>query len=234
MPREIVGAVLTLIRVIRLHIPLASRGGPLPLWPNRCAAGRECYSRLLADRDALDQDVQTRIGFDELTKAIRDAHDLITAHPAAEDSRLGCLFDDLLATPLYVWWIMVPPRGIPGLRGVISSGLSGGSARASVEPFPIDDELLNNLREAALAFAGESDDEGSAIPPEHRTRPLGIAEAARLMGHTGRGRKAGELLRRAMDGGAVKYVKFTRQSYIFDRRDFPAKAHPKLDPTGPN
>jgi len=158
---------------------------------------------------------------------------VITSHPAARDGRLRCLFEDLLATPLYVWWIGVPLGGIPGLRGVVTPGLRAGSARAFADPFPIDDELLNNLREAALALAGEPDDEGSAIPPEQRTRPLGIAEAARLMGHKGARKKAGESLRRAMDGGAVKFVRLTRQSYIFDRREFPAKAHPKLDPTGP-
>jgi hypothetical protein len=78
---------------------------------------------------------------------------------------------------------------------------------------------------------GQDPDDDTTIPAERRTRPLGIAEAARLMGF--KSKKAGEVLRRSMDDGAVKYKRLTRQSYVFDRDAFPAAAHPKLTPTDP-
>jgi hypothetical protein len=49
-----------------------------------------------------------------------------------------------------------------------------------------------------------------------------------------KGKKAGEILRRAMDDGTVQFSCLTRQSYIFDRNDFPKESHPKLTPTHPN
>jgi hypothetical protein len=80
--------------------------------------------------------------------------------------------------------------------------------------------------------ATDLDDEDTSIPPERRTRPLGIAEAARLMGYGG-GRKAGEKLRKAMGHGAVQFKKLTRQSYVFDLNDFPQASHAKVTPTHP-
>jgi hypothetical protein len=74
------------------------------------------------------------------------------------------------------------------------------------------------------------------IPAEDRTRPLGIGEAARLMGYA-RGRSAkdaGKMLRAAIDDGAICCEKLGRQQYIFSRRDFPKAVWPKLAPTGPN
>jgi hypothetical protein len=75
----------------------------------------------------------------------------------------------------------------------------------------------------------ESEDTPQKIPLDRRTRPLGLAEAARLMGYE-KGRKAGAVLRRAMDAGAVAYEQLTRQSFIFDRNDFPPEAQRQLGP----
>jgi hypothetical protein len=93
--------------------------------------------------------------------------------------------------------------------------------------------LVSSPRTADSAASHDEADEHRqpTIPPEHRTRPLGVAEAARLMGH-GTGRQAGAILRRAMDASAVAYHRLTRQRYVFDRREFPAAAQPKLTPTG--
>jgi hypothetical protein len=71
---------------------------------------------------------------------------------------------------------------------------------------------------------------GGRIPAEHRTRPLGLGETARLMGYKGNRRSQTAKLRRLMEDGSLAFEKRTRQSYVFDLRDFPAASHAKALP----
>jgi hypothetical protein len=133
--------------------------------------------------------------------------------------------------------IQVPkPPGLMAPRAALEF-LAVCMGRCAEQIGPVFPDLTQGSPQAAkpqrVVERTDATDEDTTIPSEQRTRPLGIAEAARLMGYKGARKKAGQSLRLAMDVGAVKYVKLTRQNYIFDRRDFPAEAHPKLAPTGP-
>jgi hypothetical protein len=71
------------------------------------------------------------------------------------------------------------------------------------------------------------------IPPENRTKPLSLKEAARWMGY-GRDNKAVKNLRAAMDAGAVDHEKLTRQQHIFSREAFSKEIWPQVAPTQTN
>jgi hypothetical protein len=69
------------------------------------------------------------------------------------------------------------------------------------------------------------------IPPDKRTRPMSLKEAARLMGYkAANNKKAAESLRRAMNIGAIPYEELTRKSFVFSRDDFPKRSWPKILP----
>jgi hypothetical protein len=69
------------------------------------------------------------------------------------------------------------------------------------------------------------------IPPQKRTRPMSLKEAARLMGYKAvHSKKAAENLRSAMDAGAVAFEALTRKSFVFSRDDFPKESWPKILP----
>jgi hypothetical protein len=79
--------------------------------------------------------------------------------------------------------------------------------------------------QATAAQRDERDpDEGEPIPPERLTRPMGVAEAAKLMEYKGKPRAAGRRLARAMQAGSVRFVRINRQTYKFDIEDFPAES----------
>jgi site-specific DNA-cytosine methylase len=65
------------------------------------------------------------------------------------------------------------------------------------------------------------------IPPDRRTRPLTLREAARLMGFGGNKGGAAQL-KRHIEVRALKAKKQSRQAYVFDRTDFPESNWPKL------
>jgi hypothetical protein len=73
---------------------------------------------------------------------------------------------------------------------------------------------------------------GPQIPPKHRTVPMSLRRAAKLMGYTvHRGKKdAVELLSRIIKDGSVKVERLNRQLYVFDRRDFPQESLAKITP----
>jgi hypothetical protein len=83
---------------------------------------------------------------------------------------------------------------------------------------------------------GSEASQRSRIPPENRTRPMTLREAARLMGYarTRNSKKAVVTLRNAMDDGLVPHEKINRQCYVFDRNKFPSEVWSKLTPTDPN
>jgi hypothetical protein len=147
MSDDVAAAVFTLVRAIRGCVPLPDEPNYVPpFWPSPYST-LETYARLLADEATLDQEIQTRDGFAELTKAIRHAHRLITADPSIRGGPLGHLFDELLETRLYVW----SPNRIP----------SSLADSALIALFQIEETLLDDLRKAAetlLAAAADSAD----------------------------------------------------------------------------
>lgn len=69
------------------------------------------------------------------------------------------------------------------------------------------------------------------IDPEFRTKPLGKAQAAAYLGRTGdAGRK---WINKCIKDGTIKCVRLTRQSYVFDSREFPGSVMNKVRPTAP-
>jgi hypothetical protein len=66
------------------------------------------------------------------------------------------------------------------------------------------------------------------IPPQQRTKPMPLGQAAKLMGYEGNKEKAGKSLRAAMDRGAVRFEKIGRQRFVFSKGDFPEIAQDKL------
>jgi hypothetical protein len=104
------------------------------------------------------------------------------------------------------------------------------AANAELLPAPTDPEAPRGVGTPAVP-PGE-DAAAGKIPPECRTVPLSLKQAARLMGY-GRRREAQKRLRAAMDTGAVRYERLTRQQYVFDRNDFPAEAWGQVVPSGP-
>jgi hypothetical protein len=78
--------------------------------------------------------------------------------------------------------------------------------------------------------------EASSIAPEHRTIPMSLKVAARLLGYTkttGERRNmkdAAELLRKSIDEGLVACMRLSRQQYIFDRTQFPQESQDKIAP----
>jgi hypothetical protein len=97
--------------------------------------------------------------------------------------------------------------------------------------------LLKSYPATALDSVTTSPMVRRRIPPEKRTRPLGMQEAAQLMGYTrlpNEGRrpikKAVAMLRAAMNDCCVDYEKRTRKQYIFNRDDFPKEAQDRIRP----
>jgi hypothetical protein len=85
-----------------------------------------------------------------------------------------------------------------------------------------------------LIEADEEEDFAVPIPPEQRTRPMSISEAGHLMGHKGNKKQVAKIMKGAMTGKAIRWEKFSRQRYVFDRTQFCQEVHSKLAPTGPN
>jgi hypothetical protein len=112
-------------------------------------------------------------------------------------------------------------------------------AEAAAERMSEDREQASSREEdrpeGVSSEQGDAEDaEESTIPPERRTRPLGVAEAAKLMGYQGSAKARTDRLRGAMKAGAIRSICINRQSYVFDRNDFPKESQPKLTPSHPN
>jgi hypothetical protein len=101
-------------------------------------------------------------------------------------------------------------------------------------------ELLRQIEwEASRALLVNHDallgDGPRRIRPEDRTRPMTLQEASRFSGHAkGKSTKQGvKDLRAAIDGGLIDCESLTRQQHVFNRRQFPKEAWPRITPTGP-
>jgi hypothetical protein len=83
--------------------------------------------------------------------------------------------------------------------------------------------------------------QGQRIPPEQRTIPLSLTQAAKLMGYTRTQsgarirdpKGAAEILRRSIEDGTIRAERRNRQSYVFDRSDFPREVWPRILPPSP-
>jgi hypothetical protein len=102
-----------------------------------------------------------------------------------------------------------------------------------VTPLPQPDSLQAISNENQGRGGSGEDGEESTIPTERRTRPLGVAEAAKLMGYLGSPKQVTKALRSAMTAGAIKFIMLTRKSYIFDRFDFVSESQKHLGPVRP-
>jgi hypothetical protein len=101
-------------------------------------------------------------------------------------------------------------------------------------------ELRDLLRDARAALRGKGIKGGQQprkkIPAKYRTRPLGMAAAAALMGYTSKAdgtsirslKDAVKMLRAAIEDGFIAHEALNRKQHVFDRRDFPAEAQAKL------
>jgi hypothetical protein len=71
-----------------------------------------------------------------------------------------------------------------------------------------------------------------AIPSEHRTQPMTLKRGATLLGltkHHG-DRNAVEIFSGMITDGIITAEKFNRQTYVFDRRQFPTERTPRISP----
>jgi hypothetical protein len=93
-------------------------------------------------------------------------------------------------------------------------------------------ELAGLLQHAKQESPRDTRDSGQRILPEQRTIPMTLRRAAKLMGYTvHRGKKdAVKLLSRTIKDGTIKAEKLNRQSYVFDRRDFPPESLTHITP----
>ena len=88
------------------------------------------------------------------------------------------------------------------------------------------------------ARPSESEDEVEVaikIQPQNRTRPLSMAEAAKLMGLAKKRdtKQAVKILRAAIEGGQVVCESLTRQQHVFAKDAFPQEVWSELAPTDP-
>jgi hypothetical protein len=124
------------------------------------------------------------------------------------------------------WWRQV---GLP-LSVLESFAVPGGEAeeseagcRSSALVELLDEVVRDDLNHLAPQCK---------TPPEERTGPMTLKEAARLMAYGGD--KPAEQLRAAIDIGAVMAEKINRQSYVFSRSFFPKNVWDRLPGTDPS
>jgi hypothetical protein len=127
-----------------------------------------------------------------------------------------------------------PPPSINDLVGLALGPVAEGdgdrpneSQEDVIQTDPAD--ILDEEPVSSDAVVKQLHQRSPRISSKLRTRPLGLQEAALLMGH--KGPRAHKLLRAAMNDGAVVYEQWTRQQFIFDRRLFPDESLCKVVPT---
>lgn len=76
--------------------------------------------------------------------------------------------------------------------------------------------------------AHEAEGDEPKIPPDRQTIPLALKEAARLLGF--RGKESHKRLKKIMENETFPFMKFNRQTYIFDIDRFSKNVHSKITP----
>jgi hypothetical protein len=69
------------------------------------------------------------------------------------------------------------------------------------------------------------------IPSDRRSRPMTLAEAAKLMGYRGNRRNIAKRLKQQLEDNGSRFETINRQTYVFDVDDFPATVRHKLLPS---
>jgi hypothetical protein len=117
------------------------------------------------------------------------------------------------------------------LKLIGGAGTDAGAGKAAgTAPRALGSKPVSEMQDDGQAHSSVAPMSPVDIPPDRRTRPMTIHDAARLMGY--RPRKKGkqgwkqpaENLSRLMKDGGIKFIKINRQSYIFDINDFPESA----------
>jgi hypothetical protein len=118
-----------------------------------------------------------------------------------------------------------------GLPGIIPEHFA--PREEQIASLPTEAEVVSFVKDPDEKVRHELGDmtPQTKIPPDERTRPMSLKEAASLMGLFGG--KAVERLRNAMNRGAIKYESLTRQTYVFSRTNFPKEVWGRLIRTGP-
>jgi hypothetical protein len=158
-------------------------------------------------------------------KSVQDLGLTLPARPNVKDAHIDYL----------------PHTGLRYYRsrpGTSMDAPASGPSRPKLAPSQLWLAEMRAIRQEAEAVLANrrSPKPHKKIPPEHRTRPMTMGEAARLMGYsrTRDTKAAVKTLRAAIDSDSIACERLSRQSYIFSRLDFPKEVWPKLTPTDPN
>lgn len=90
-------------------------------------------------------------------------------------------------------------------------------------------KLIELLKREVESKTREPD--AKKIPPEHRTKPMSYRKAAELLGK-GSGKDAAEWMSKCVQDGTIACERITRQTHVFDTRDFPETVWPRIKVAG--
>jgi len=93
--------------------------------------------------------------------------------------------------------------------------------------YSLDDYEAMNLGEVVAVLRREA----TKIPVEHRTRPMSYRDAAKYMGK-GNSKDAAEWMSKCVRDGIVACEEYSRQTHVFDCRDFPEDVWPRIKVAG--
>jgi hypothetical protein len=120
-------------------------------------------------------------------------------------------------------------------------GLTRDIRRCSAEAIRLILEMSNPLapRESqsdilpipVIRDGSSQDCDPNPVVREHRTRPLGVTEAGRLMGFVGDNASVRKRMRAFMDSTKYKFYRISRQSYVFYIRKFPIDKRLDVSPS---
>ena len=162
------------------------------------------FPHLLAVDFEYAKDTNFEIRFDDIIKAIE----------AANDSELKVAFDKQVLQDAIAAIAAKDPRRVLDVSMRLQTQVDRYKRAIAVA---MDERIavLDSVTKASIA-------------PEHRTKPITKKKAARLLGREGDASAAVEWLSSCIRDGTIKAEKKTRQSYVFDIREFPEEQHDKL------
>ena len=94
----------------------------------------------------------------------------------------------------------------------------------------LDKIMANAVDRRSSPPASKANSQGSvssAIPSEHRTKAITLRKAAALLGKP-EPSSGTKWLKQCIEDGTISCEKISRQSYVFDLREFPANTHHQL------
>ncbi len=90
------------------------------------------------------------------------------------------------------------------------------------------DREWRDARDFIQAKTAELDASLATIPVEHRTKVMAKKNAAKLLGRPNSDSGV-KWLNACIEDGTIRCEKINRQTFVFDKRDFPKEAHAKLN-----